>query len=53
LGSTRLLTDEGGAVAASYRYDAWGSLLDSSGEIENPYTFAGEQMDEETGLQHH
>ncbi|WP_049722685.1 choice-of-anchor A family protein [Gilvimarinus polysaccharolyticus] len=45
LGSTRLLTDERGAETASYRYDAWGDLLGSTGDVENAYLFTGEQYD--------
>jgi RHS repeat-associated protein len=46
LGSTRLLTDEGGEVTNTYSYDAFGNLVASSGSIENDYRFAGEQYDE-------
>ncbi|WP_375293876.1 RHS repeat domain-containing protein [Oscillatoria sp. HE19RPO] len=46
LGSTRLLTDEGGEVTNAYSYDAFGNLLASSGSIENEFLFAGEQYNE-------
>ncbi|WP_246259702.1 RHS repeat-associated core domain-containing protein [Oxynema aestuarii] len=46
LGSTRLLTDEGGEVTNAYSYDAFGNLVASSGSIENEFLFAGEQYDE-------
>ncbi|MBP0003305.1 MAG: RHS repeat-associated core domain-containing protein, partial [Cyanobacteria bacterium SBC] len=45
LGSTRVLTDLDGEVVATYTYDAFGALLDSTGEVENDYLFAGEQFD--------
>jgi RHS repeat-associated protein len=32
---------------ATYTYDAFGELLDSTGEVENDYLFAGEQFDGE------
>ena len=44
-GSTRLLTDDSGAVAATYDYDAFGTLVYSSGSIPNSYLFHGEQYD--------
>ncbi|PPT09008.1 hypothetical protein CKA32_005878 [Geitlerinema sp. FC II] len=47
LGSTRVLTDLNGEVVATYTYDAFGELLDSTGEVENDYLFAGEQFDGE------
>jgi len=49
LGSTRLLTDAFGGVSESYNYDAYGNLITGDGS-ENPYLFAGEQRDVETGL---
>lgn len=49
LGSTRALTDENGNVTDTYDYEAFGELIDSSGESENSYQFAGEQFDEALG----
>jgi RHS repeat-associated protein len=46
LGSTRGLTDENGNVTNVYSYDAYGNLIDSVGNSENSYLFAGEQFDE-------
>ncbi|MCT7981237.1 RHS repeat-associated core domain-containing protein, partial [Laspinema olomoucense] len=46
LGSTRILTDEGGEVTNTYSYDAFGNIISSGGTIENDYRFAGEQYDE-------
>ena len=47
--STRLLTDDSGAVAATYDYDAFGTLVYSSGSIANSYLFHGEQYDADLG----
>jgi len=47
LESTRVLTDLDGEVVATYTYDAFGALLDSTGEVENDYLFAGEPFDGE------
>ena len=45
LGSTRALTDKAGNVTDTYDYEAFGELVDLSGESENDYLFAGEQFD--------
>lgn len=52
LGSTRLLTDQSGNVAASFTYDSYGKLAASTGSISTPLGFAGEYTDPETGLQY-
>ena len=44
LGSTRQLTDDSGAVVASYTYDSFGNVITSSGSITNPYGFTGQQQ---------
>jgi len=46
LGSTRGLTDETGGIVQTYTYDGFGELIESTGEVENRYQFAGEQYDE-------
>jgi RHS repeat-associated protein len=46
LGSTRLLTDNDGAILAEYDYDAYGNLTRKEGDADNNYLFAGEQFDE-------
>ena len=46
---TALLTPEG-AVAASYYYDAFGNILEQTGDVSNSVLFAGYQYDKETGL---
>ncbi len=50
LGSTRYLTDGAGAIASSYSYDAFGSLVARTGPAETPYLFAGERRDPLTGF---
>lgn len=49
LGSTRMLTDRLGDETATYRYDAWGEMLDGTGDVENTYLFTGEQYDSGLG----
>ena len=49
LGSTRVLTDLDGNVVADYNYEAFGELIDSTGDVENDYLFAGEQFDGDLG----
>ena len=46
---TTLLTPEG-TVAASYYYDAFGNILEQTGDVSNSVLFAGYQYDKETGL---
>ncbi|MTJ15867.1 MULTISPECIES: DUF4114 domain-containing protein [unclassified Dolichospermum] len=46
LGSTRLLTDNNGAVVVEYDYDAYGNLTRKVGDADNNYLFAGEQFDD-------
>ncbi len=45
LGSTRFLSDAGGAVTDWYDYVAFGEVLNQTGGTENLYLFAGEQFD--------
>jgi RHS repeat-associated protein len=45
LGSTRALSNEDGNLTDTYSYDAYGTLINSSGTTVNPYLFAGEQYD--------
>ena len=49
LGSTRVLTDNSGEVTDSYTYEAFGELVEQSGETENNYLYTGEQLDPNTG----
>jgi len=46
---TALLTPSG-TVAASYYYDAFGNILEQTGDVSNSVLFAGYQYDKETGL---
>lgn len=52
LGSTRLLTDASGSVAATYTYDAYGNRTSSTGTVSNPFSYAGGYTDVESGLQY-
>jgi RHS repeat-associated protein len=45
LGSVRFLTDTNGNITDTYVYDAYGTLISSSGTTANSYLFAGEQWD--------
>jgi RHS repeat-associated protein len=45
LGNTRALTNFSGDILSTYQYDAFGSLINSTGSIDNKYLFAGEQYD--------
>jgi RHS repeat-associated protein len=49
-GSVRALTDQSGAVTDTYDYDAFGTLLHSTGTTYNNFLFAGEQFDPDLGL---
>jgi RHS repeat-associated protein len=49
LDSTRLLTDENGMVAASFSYDAYGTLIRKGGEADTLLRWNGQYQDE-TGL---
>ena len=50
LGSTRMLTDNSGAITDRYSYDAFGSPRTHTGSSVQPFTFTGEQVDPEAGL---
>ena len=50
LGSTRLLTDSNGNVAATYTYDPYGNLSGSTGVVTNSLRYAGAYTDNETGF---
>ncbi|MFM7888954.1 MAG: RHS repeat-associated core domain-containing protein, partial [Pseudanabaena sp.] len=49
LGSVRALTNSSGVVTDRYNYDAYGTLLNSSGRTSNNYKFTGEQFDPNLG----
>ncbi|WP_369126364.1 RHS repeat-associated core domain-containing protein [Paludifilum halophilum] len=42
--------DESGQEVAAYEYDAFGNVIEETGDIENPYRYAGYRYDEETGF---
>ena len=45
-GSTRALADGAGIITDTYDYSAYGTLIDSTGFVENSYLYVGEQFDE-------
>jgi RHS repeat-associated protein len=50
LGSSRVLTGPTGASAAAYSYDAYGNLTSTPPAFANPFQFAGQYFDSESGL---
>ena len=46
---TALITADG-TIAATYYYDAFGNILESTGEANNNILYSGYQYDKETGL---
>jgi RHS repeat-associated protein len=50
LGTVTDLTDSTGATAKSYSYDAYGTIVDQTGTVEQPYTYTGREFDSESGL---
>ena len=50
LGTVTDLTDSSGATAKSYSYDAYGTIVDQTGTVDQPYTYTGRELDSETGL---
>ncbi|SDG03376.1 RHS repeat-associated core domain-containing protein [Fontibacillus panacisegetis] len=44
------IIDENGNTVNNYQYDEWGNILQQQEGIENPFKYAGEIQDEETGL---
>ncbi|MCP3976137.1 MAG: RHS repeat protein, partial [bacterium] len=50
LGSTRVLSDQAGAVAGRYAYMAYGETLVHSGDEAQVYRFAGEPYNSESGF---
>jgi len=49
-GDVTALIDRNGNQVATYYYDAFGTITESTGEQNNPYRYSGYQYDEETGL---
>ena len=46
----RMLLDDSASVRSSFRYSAYGEMLDFTGGITDGYYYTGEYMDSETGL---
>lgn len=44
------LIDVSGTIQNTYYYDAFGNILETSENVNNPFTYAGYQYDKETGL---
>jgi RHS repeat-associated protein len=44
------MVDRNGNVVNNYQYDEWGNILTSNETISNPFKYAGEVYDDETGL---
>jgi RHS repeat-associated protein len=51
-GSVRILTGSDGVVIGSYRYDAFGNVLEQKGAANSAYRYAGEYFDLHAGLQY-
>lgn len=52
LGSTRALLDGSGKTQATYVYDPYGNVTSKTGTVTNPFQFAGQYTDSESGLQY-
>ena len=50
LGSTRLVTDQSGAIAATYSYDPYGKTTAHTGSLNTPFQYTGQYRDTETNL---
>ncbi|MBE5968407.1 MAG: RHS repeat-associated core domain-containing protein [Lachnospiraceae bacterium] len=44
------IIDKSGNIVNNYKYDEWGRILESNETISNPFKYAGEVYDQETGL---
>jgi YD repeat-containing protein len=44
------LIDGAGTIQGTYYYDAFGNISETTGALNNPFTYAGYQFDKETGL---
>ena len=53
IGSIRRLTDEAGNITDGYTWSAFGELLAHTGSDPQPYAFAGEPLDPNSGWQYH
>jgi RHS repeat-associated protein len=50
LANTRTLSDSSGAVQATYSFDAYGNQISATGSANNPFLFAREYTDAESGF---
>ena len=50
LGSVTRITDSTGKVVQSYSYDSFGQVVGSTGNLDQPYTYTGRELDRETRL---
>jgi RHS repeat-associated protein len=48
----RLLTDSAGEVTDSYTFDAYGEVIQKTGNTTNDYLYRGEQLDSSVGMQY-
>jgi RHS repeat-associated protein len=53
IGSIRRLTNESGTITDGYSYTAFGERLGHTGTDPQPYSFAGEPLDPNSGFQYH
>jgi RHS repeat-associated protein len=49
-GSVRALSNLSGSVTDTYSYDAFGTLIEKTGNTDNSYLYAGEQFDSDLGF---
>ncbi len=49
-GDVTALLDTAGVIKATYAYDAFGNITESTGAVQNPIRYAGYQYDEESSL---
>ncbi len=49
-GSVRMLANEEGTITDTYTYDAFGNLINRTGDTRNDFLFYGEQYDANTGF---
>ncbi|MEG6510998.1 RHS repeat-associated core domain-containing protein [Desulforamulus ruminis] len=49
-GDVSHIIDTDGNIVNEYRYDEWGNILSQTEQIKNPFKYAGEIYDAETGL---
>lgn len=50
MGSITEITNSAGSTIQAYLYDSYGNIIQSTGVLENPFTYTGREFDEESGL---